>query len=108
WLSLGYYGLIFANLLGILLMAFLCWRGVHRLGVRAQRPRTTVWPRLLRASIPFGIIGFTLGLSYKLDSVLLNIFRGDTETGYYNAVYNLVFSAAILSNALNTALYPSL
>jgi O-antigen/teichoic acid export membrane protein len=40
--------------------------------------------------------------------VLLNIFRGDAETGWYNAAYNLVFSAAVLSNVFNTALYPSL
>jgi O-antigen/teichoic acid export membrane protein len=40
--------------------------------------------------------------------VLLNIFWGDADTGYYNAAYNLVFSAVMLSNVLNTALYPSL
>jgi O-antigen/teichoic acid export membrane protein len=40
--------------------------------------------------------------------VLLNLFRGDAETGYYNAAYNLVFSAVLLSNVLNTSLYPSL
>jgi O-antigen/teichoic acid export membrane protein len=62
----------------------------------------------VRASLPFGVIGFTLGLSYRFDSVLLNLFRGDAETGFYSAAYNLVFSAAVLSNALNTALYPSL
>jgi len=49
-----------------------------------------------------------LGLSYRFDSVLLNIFRSDAETGYYNAAYNLVFSAVLFSNVLNTALYPSL
>ncbi|HET8686095.1 MAG TPA: polysaccharide biosynthesis C-terminal domain-containing protein, partial [Methanosarcina sp.] len=45
---------------------------------------------------------------YKFDSVLLNVVRGDTETGYYNAAYNLVFSAVLISNVVNTALYPSL
>jgi O-antigen/teichoic acid export membrane protein len=104
----GYYGLIIANLLGIALMTLISWRGVRRLGVRAGRAVARNWPSLLRTSLPFGIIGFTLGLSYKFDSVLLNIFRGDVETGYYNAAYNLVFSAAMLSNVVNTALYPSL
>ncbi len=107
-LGTGYYGLIGANLLGIAVMTLICWRGARALGPRPRGVDTRTWPRLLRASIPFGIIGFTLGLSYKFDSVLLNIFRGDAETGYYNAAYNLVFSAVMLSNVINTSLYPSL
>jgi len=108
YLGTGYYGLIIANLLGIALMTYACWRCVTQLGVRPKRTTVSDWPLLLRASLPFGIIGLTLGFSYKFDSVLLNVFRGDAETGYYNAAYNLVFSVAILSNILNTSLYPSL
>jgi O-antigen/teichoic acid export membrane protein len=107
-LGVGYYGLIGANLLGIALMTYVCWRAVRRLGVSPGRASPVDWPGLLRASLPFGVIGFTLGLSYKFDSVLLNIFRGDVETGYYNAAYNLVFSTVVVSNVINTALYPSL
>ncbi len=108
WFGAGYYGLVVASLLGIALMSYLCWRAVSRLGARPRHLVLVSWPSLLRASVPFGVIGLTLGLSYKFDSVLLNIFRGDAETGYYSAAYNLVFSAAILSNVVNTALYPSL
>ena len=108
WLGLNYFGLVIANLLGVALMAYVCWRGVRALGVRALRAAAASWPALLRASLPFGVIGLALGLSYKFDTVLLNIFRSDAETGYYNAAYNLVFSAVLLSNAFNTALYPSL
>ena len=107
-LTAGYYGLIIANLVGVALMTFACWRGVNALGIHPGRVVARNWPILLRASLPFGVIGFTLGLSYKFDSVLLNIFRSDAETGYYNAAYNLVFSAVLFSNAINTALYPSL
>jgi O-antigen/teichoic acid export membrane protein len=108
WLGLGYYGLILANLLGVALMAAICWRSARGLGVRPARAAARNWPALLRASLPFGMIGFALGLSYKFDSVLLNVFRGDLETGYYNAAYNLVFSTVMLSNVINTSLYPSL
>ena len=107
-LGAGYYGLIVANLLGIAVMTIICWRGARSLGVRPGRAIVRQWPALLRASMPFGVIGFTLGLSYKFDSVLLNIFRSDAETGYYNAAYNLVFSTVMLSNVINTSLYPSL
>jgi O-antigen/teichoic acid export membrane protein len=108
WFGLGYYGLIGATLVATMLLTSVCWVAVTRLGLRPGRPSFTDWPGLLRASLPFGVVAFTLGLSYKFDSVLLNIFRGDAETGYYNAAYNLVFSTVFLSNAINTALYPSL
>ncbi|MCC7369119.1 MAG: flippase [Chloroflexi bacterium] len=104
----GYHGLVVANLVGVSIMAWLCWRGVRRLDVTPGRPSPDQWLPLLRASAPFAVIAGTLGLSYKFDSVLLNIAWGDTETGYYNAAYSLVFASVFLSNALNTALYPSL
>lgn len=108
WAGTNYFGLILANIAGVALMTYICWQGVRRLGLRVGRPAAHEWAALLRASLPFAVIGFALGLSYKFDSILLNIFRSDQETGYYNSVYNLVFSAAMLSNAFNTALYPSL
>ncbi len=107
WRGIGYYGLIVAGHIGVSLMTWTCWRGVRKLGLRPARPDPRQWWPLVRASLPFGLIGFALGLSYKFDSVLLT-YRSQAETGLYNAVYNLVFSAAILSNAFNTALYPSL
>lgn len=108
WYGFGYYGLIVANLLAIGLMTYMSWRAVRRLDLPFSAPRPAEWLGLLRASLPFGIIGLALGLSYRFDTVLLNIYRTDVETGYYNAAYNLVFSAAVFSNVLNTALYPSL
>ncbi len=104
----GYYGLIFANLAGILILTYLCYQGIRKLAVNSARPDPRVWWAILRFSIPFGVIGFTLGLSYKFDTVLLNIFHGDTVTGYYSSAYTLIFSIAVISNILNTSLYPSL
>ena len=107
-LGWGYYGLILATLCGVGVMTYTCWRGVRSLNIQIRKPDLQSWKRLLTASLPFGIIGFALGLSYKFDTVLLNIFRSDAETGFYNAAYNLVFSTVLFSNVLNTALYPSL
>jgi O-antigen/teichoic acid export membrane protein len=108
WVGAGYFGLIGANLAGVALMTWACWRAVVRLHVRPARPSLALWPGLMLRALPFGLIAFTLGLSYKLDSVLLNLFRGDAETGLYAAAYSLVFSIVVLSNVVNTALYPSL
>lgn len=104
----GYHGLVVANVVGATIMAVLCWVGVRRIGVKPAALRPARWLPLLRASAPFAVIAGTLGFSYKFDSVLLNVVRGDAETGYYNAAYSLVFASVFLSNAINTALYPSL
>lgn len=107
-LQLGYYGLLVANVLGVGVMALVVWQATRKLRLRLPRPDFRLWGGLLKACLPFGILALALGLSYKFDSVLLNIVRGDTETGYYSAAYNLVFSAVLISNVVNTALYPSL
>lgn len=108
WLGFGYFGLIGATAVGITLMLGVCVQAVRKLGVRVGAGASWPWPALLKASLPFGVISFALGLSYNLDTVLLNIFRGNEETGYYITAYGLVFSVMFLSNAVNTALYPSL
>lgn len=108
WFGFGYYGLIAANLAGAAVMTWICWGAVQRLDVRPTKPFASSWPSLLRASMPFGVGAFVLGLSYNFDSILLSILRGDKETGYYNVAYNLIFSVVVLSNVLNTSLYPSL
>ncbi len=108
YLNGGYFGLIAANLLGGIAMAVVCWRGVSRLGVRPAPPEFAEWPKLLRAALPFGLVTFALGLSYRFDTVLLNIWQGDVVTGHYRAAYNLIFSLVMFSNVINTALYPTL
>lgn len=104
----GYHGLAVASLIGATVMAVICFRATRKLGVEVGERSPGTWPTLLRASAPFAVIAGTLGLSYKFDSVLLNVVWGDAENGYYNAAYNLIFSVVFLSNAVNTALYPSL
>ncbi|MCS6881928.1 MAG: flippase [Oscillochloridaceae bacterium] len=108
WLGLGYYGLIMATMAGVAVMTALVMRAVWNLGIRPGRLGLQTWVPLLRAAFPFGIVGLTLGISYRFDTVLLNIYSGDVPTGHYNAAYNLVFALVTLSNVLNTALYPSL
>jgi O-antigen/teichoic acid export membrane protein len=107
-LGLGYYGLIYATLASTALLTYLCLLAAHKLGVRPRWPNWRMWLPLLRASLPFGIIALATGISAKFDSVLLNLFHGDRAVGYYNAVYNLVFSAVLFSNVINTSLFPSL
>jgi len=108
FLGWGYYGLILANLIAVSLMAAMTWRGVRKIGLQLGAINWPRWASVLKASLPFGIIGLALGLSYKFDTILLNVFRSDTETGYYGAAYNLVFTAFVISGTVNSSIFPSL
>jgi len=105
----GVIGLVVASLCGVLAMASLSFVVIRRhLGGLQWQVDPKMWPRLVKAALPFGIIGFTLGLSYKLDTVLLQYFQGDAVTGWYNAAYNLIFMLMTISHAVNISLYPSM
>ncbi len=80
----------------------------RRLGGLQWQVDPSTWLRLVKAAFPFGIIGFTLGLSYKIDTVLLQYFQGNAVTGWYNAAYNLIFMLMTISHAVNVSLYPSM
>lgn len=105
----GFIGLVVVSFCGVLAMAGLSLAVVrHRLGGLRWQPDPKMWLHILRTAVPFGVIGLTLGLSYKLDTVLLQLFRGDAETGWYNAAYNLIFMVATVSNSINVSLFPTM
>ncbi len=105
---LGFMGLLAASLGSLMLATAAGWRLLRRTGGAPWRPDPRLWPTLLKAALPFGVIGFSLGLSYKVDTVLLQYFYGDAVTGWYNAAYNLIFLLMMVSHAVNLALYPAL
>lgn len=106
--GLGFTGLLVASLGSLMLATAAGWRLLRRTGGAQWRPNPRLWPALLKAALPFGVIGFSLGLSYKVDTVLLQYFYGDAVTGWYNAAYNLIFLVMMVSHAVNLALYPAL
>jgi O-antigen/teichoic acid export membrane protein len=66
------------------------------------------WWKLIRTGIPFGIITFTMLLSFKVDTVFLSLWKGDEVTGWYNVAYNLIFSFSALAAGFKGALTPSM
>lgn len=105
----GVIGLIVASLCGVLAMASLSLVVIRRhLGGLQWQVDPSTWLRLVKAALPFGIIGFTLGLSYKVDTVLLQYFHGDAVTGWYNVACNLIFMLMTVSHAVNISLFPSM
>jgi len=109
WQGWGFYGLIGASLVGLVAALGLTAGAARSLGLfPRRRPAWSAWPLLLRAGLPFGLIGLAVNLSYKVDTILLSLWWPAGIVGWYNAAYNLIFSIAMISNAANVALYPSM
>ena len=108
WQGWGVTGVIIASFFGIVFTAGLGWRTARRLTELPWRIDPGLWLSLIRASIPFGITTFATMLSFKVDTILLSLWRSHAEVGWYNAAYNLIFSLMILSSGFNSALVPSL
>lgn len=105
----GFYGLIGAWLAGLTAaLALTAWAARSLDLFHPRRPEWLTWPQLLRAGLPFGLIGLAVNLSYKVDTILLSLWWTAGIVGWYNAAYNLIFSIAMISNAANVALYPSM
>jgi len=104
-----YMGLLIASLGGVAVMTILSAIIIIRqYGVAPLSILPKCWPSLLRASVPFGIVGLATMVSYKIDIILLSFYHGDAMVGWYNAPYNLIMMLMIISHSINQSLYPSL
>jgi len=106
----GFISLIAANLIAAPLQIGLAiWAIRHHHMVRPSmqiEPRT--WPRLIRSSLPFGIISLALTVAFSIDTVMLSMYRPEHVIGWYNVAYNLVFSLLFFFRGFKEAIVPSL
>jgi O-antigen/teichoic acid export membrane protein len=108
WQGWGVPGVIIASFCGIIGITLFSWRTARQLTDLPIEITPQTWPSLLRAGLPFSIITFATMLSFKVDTVLLSLWRSPAEVGWYNVAYNLIFSLLILSSSFNSTLVPSL
>ncbi|GAB4524220.1 MAG: flippase [Anaerolineales bacterium] len=110
WRGLGYIWLIVASLLSMLLPIAIGVWATRRHGLLTFRPqvRVRLWPHMIRAGLPFGIISLMLQIAASIDTVMLSRLRTDAEVGWYNVAYGLIFSLMFLVRGFKTAIVPSL
>jgi O-antigen/teichoic acid export membrane protein len=67
-----------------------------------------LWPHIIRAGLPFGIVSLMLSIALSIDTVMLSWFRTEEIVGYYNVSYNLVIAMMVFFWGFKEAIVPSL
>ncbi len=104
------HALIIATYIGVPFAALLGMRFIRRLNIATLKlhfdPQT--WLPILRFSLPFAMITFTLMAAKDLDTVLLSVWRSDEEVGWYRAAYDLIFKLLFIRTAILKPLAPQM
>jgi len=108
--GLGFIWLIVGNLISLVVYILLAILFIRKLGISgfAFHVEPSLWLRLIRAGLPFGIISLMLSLAYSIDTVILSKFVSHAEVGWYGVAYNLVFSLLIFMGGFQAAIVPTL
>ncbi len=105
----GYVGLLLASLGGVLAMGAASAYVVRRvLRSHFERPNPLRWRPLLRASLPFGIMGVIGTFANRFDTVFMSFVLTDAAVGWYNVPYNLIMMMMLLAQSLAISMYPTL
>ena len=62
--------------------------------------------KIIKEASPFLLANFMMVLNYRIDTILLSIFKNDGAVGIYNVAYNLIFSFMIIQNILGRTMFP--
>ena len=73
--------------------------------VRLQFNPSLLLP-LLKKSLPLGLATMMIQIYLYFDTLLLGLFKGDEDVGFYNAAYKLVFFVLILDRVFTETLFP--
>ncbi len=106
----SFHSLIVASYIGVPVATFLGARYIKRLKLATLKAQITPqnWLPILKHSLPFALITFTLVAATDLDTVLLSLMRSPEEVGWYKAAYNLTFKLLFLKGALLSTLQPQM
>ncbi len=63
---------------------------------------------MMKLALPYGLQAVLATIYFRIDIVMLSHFRGDQETGLYQAAYHLIEGILFIPYALSAALLPAL
>lgn len=109
-IGLTYHWLVVASYLGVPVAAWVGAWYVKRLKLATLKFSIDFyewWP-LLKFSLPFAMITFTLLAAKDFDTVLLSLWYDDEVVGIYKPAYNLIYKLLFIKTALLTTLSPQM
>lgn len=108
--GLGYIWLIIAAHLSILPQLGLGIWVIRRLRMGELKFNLDphLWPKLIRAGLPFGIISLALTIAFSIDTVMLSKVVPESEVGWYNVAYGLARTLLFFFGGFSMAIVPSL
>lgn len=98
--------LLGANIVGALLSISLFLKFYGRL--KLLREDRLFWKKFLEALWPFALSGIVIATYFRLGTLILGFTGRDTEAGWYNAAYKLIFMLQMLGSTYFTALFPTI
>lgn len=110
-----FFGLKWAALSGMA-FAFALSNGlallVHQTALAPTKPRFTIawaqWKDMMRLSWPLGALLVLNAIYFRIDTVILSLFRPPAEVGWYGLAYRLIESALFLPAMFGGLLLPRL
>jgi O-antigen/teichoic acid export membrane protein len=63
---------------------------------------------LFKAALPLGLTEIFIGIYYRVDTILLSLFKTDEIVGWYDAAYTFVYGLRLLPVTVGMVLLPSL
>ncbi|MDQ1439562.1 MAG: hypothetical protein QOK43_3191 [Acidimicrobiaceae bacterium] len=104
----GLVGLCVGYLAGSALGAVFALSAVARLGVRPSWSLLSwpSWTRMGRQSVAIGVDALVAMTLSKIDTVILDAFKGDKAVALYGAAYRLLETVLFVTWTLNTVIFP--
>lgn len=88
--NLGFYAAVATTALGTLATLLVTVILVRRLVKVRMRADFTLWKRILIASIPLGLALAINQLYFRIDTIILSMFRSYHEVGLYSLAYKII------------------
>ena len=106
----SFYILIVSSYIWIPITFFLGFYFIRKLDLATFKPNLSpqTWYSLLKHSLPFAMITFTLLAARDLDTILLSLWKTEEEVGLYKAAYNLIFKLMFIRSAIIVSLTPQM
>jgi len=98
------YAYIFTGILNVIISYIICFTKVTKPKIKIN---LKLWKMVILGSLPFGLNILFGMMFFKIDTIMLSIFRNDAAVGIYNAAYTPLLSlTGIISTMVISSIYP--